>query len=132
MRKYIEEMTSNIVESKRGLYMRKIADRKELIEREVGETLRCFDEIETIAGNPFFYTRLQGRLGGLGAQREGMIAMILSGRTLRPALLALLVTLNVVLGICFFQESGSQSESREESLTAFASKYSLYQGGYGY
>lgn len=105
---------------------------KESIDRQVEETLRRFDEIETIAGSPFFYTRLQARLEDRGTQKGGVIPWILSARALRPAFLALLIALNVVAGIRLFRESGHQSESREENLVVLAGAYSLSRSGYGY
>ncbi|MEJ2744420.1 MAG: hypothetical protein P8123_01850 [bacterium] len=111
---------------------KKMADGKEPIEQKVEETLRCLDEIETLASNPFFYARLQARLEDSETQKGGVISWILSARALLPAFLALLIALNVVSGIRLFQESGYRSESREENLLAFADTYSLARSGYGY
>ena len=107
-------------------------DGKELIERKVEEALRGLDEVETIAADPFFYTRLQARFGSLGTQKAGSLHWILSARALPPIFLALLVALNVVSSIRLFKDSGYKSETREENLVAFASTYSLSRSGYGY
>lgn len=102
-------------------------DGKEAIEREVEETLRCLDEVETIQAAPFFYTRLMAGIGESSPQPAANGALSL----LRPVFLALLVALNAFSVAWFFQAGDYQPETREDSIEAFASAYSLYDDDNG-
>ena len=104
---------------------------KEQIEQEVMKTLQCFEQRESIECNPFFATRVLARIRSLEEeQRARSLRKVFSLGYLRPALLALIVVLNIASAIIVFRGSQTQTNVREQYLTAFADEYALNQQEY--
>ncbi len=102
-----------------------------MIKREVEETLRCLDGIETIEADPLFYTRLMAKIESCAGRKDPAKIGVFALRPLRPVFLALLVALNVFSATWFFGASDYQPEIREDSIEAFARAYSLYEENNG-
>ncbi len=106
-------------------------ERKEHIEQEVEKTLRCFETIENIESDPFFYTRLQAKIRDLEEKKKPARHPGFSiGYYLRPALLVLLVVFNILSAVLVFRGSDTQSDVRQYYLTTFADEYALNQDEY--
>ena len=104
---------------------------KEQIEQEVMKTLQCFEQRESIECNPFFSTRVLARIRSLEEeQRMRSLRKVFSLGYLRPALLALIVVLNITSAIIVFRGTQTQTNVREQYLTAFADEYALNQQEY--
>jgi hypothetical protein len=104
-------------------------DKKTRIAEEVEKTLQCFEDFEKIEPNPFFLTRLKARIRSFEGEKERVSHSEWSIRGLRPALLCLLVVINIFSAILVFQGKDSQTETdtRSQSIAAFAEEYSLNQ-----
>ena len=96
--------------------------RKQKIEQEVEKTLQCFDQIDKIEPSPWFSTRLQARIRSLEDRTERPVLPLFTLKVLKPALLALIVFLNLVTMFVVFQRE-SASTRKSELISSFASEY---------
>ena len=95
------------------------------IEEEIDKTLRCLDEIEEIEASPFFFTRLQARIREQEEEKVSFITRLFGVRGLRPALLGLVVVLNLVSAAFIWQRVHGRFEDRSQYLSALVEEYSL-------
>jgi hypothetical protein len=101
------------------------------IEQEVQKTLDCFEQKPSIAWNPFFATRVMFRVRELDEhQRVPALRRVFSLATLRPALLALIVVVNIVSAIYVWRGNQPQTDTRAQALSAFADEYTWNQQEY--
>ncbi|MCK4761304.1 MAG: hypothetical protein KAW12_03830 [Candidatus Aminicenantes bacterium] len=107
--------------------------KEKLIRDEVNKTLEIMDRLEDIEAGPYFYTRLEAELRSRQRAKKGLLpdmsqlAHVFSGRVLRPALLTLLMIINIFSAAFFLLESGAAPSGREKeqaSLSAFVEEYS--------
>ena len=98
-----------------------MSGRKEKIEYEVEQTLAAFTQGERLTASPWFAARVRNRLNALGEAPAPMGRFVFG--TLRPALLALIVTLNLVTAVVAVQRSEQSAETRREYVSSFASEY---------
>ena len=108
-------------------------ERKERIEQEVKKTLEGFDAFKTIEPSPFFYTRLQAKIRTLEAQKEAKNSGFFGLKALRPALVVLMLIFNVLsvgTALTLFRENVSQTDDRDQYLTAVVEEYALNQNDY--
>lgn len=104
---------------------------KKQIEQEVIKTLQCFEHRESIECNPFFSTRVLARIRSLEEEKRARsLRKVFSLSYLRPALLILIVVLNIVSAIMIFRGSRDHMDVRGQYLTAFANEYGLNQQQY--
>ena len=104
---------------------------KAQIEQEVMKTLECFEQRTPIECNPFFSTRVMARIRSLEeTQHARSLRRVFSLGYLRPALLALIVVLNIASAIIVFRGTQTQTNGREQYLTAFADEYAMNQQEY--
>jgi hypothetical protein len=97
---------------------------KDTIQNEVRKTMDFLDKMPKLEGNPFLFTRVQARLAEAGEGRspqEGSRVWAI----IRPALIALLIVLNVVTIINSLQSSTSRTVDRKEALSMMIDDYSL-------
>lgn len=89
-------------------------EKKKRIDEEVNRTLNIFDEIPQIKENPFLYTKIKARLDGetsAGKQKNYLAGI------LKPALLALILTLNALTAYYYFDtDLSSQQTTSSYSL----------------
>jgi hypothetical protein len=105
--------------------------KQEQIAQEVMKTLQCFEHRESIECSPFFSTRVLARIRRLEEEkRVRSLRKVFSLSYLRPALLILIVVLNIVSAIMIFQGSRDHIDVRGQYLTAFANEYGLNQQQY--
>lgn len=102
--------------------------KREKIQEEVEKTLRCLDEIEQIESSPYFHARLQARIRGMEEEKAPFITRLFGVRGLRPALLGLVVILNLVSTALIWQRTRGRSTDRSQYLSALVEEYSLDSG----
>ena len=106
---------------------------KEQIAQEVMKTLQCFDQRTPLESNPFFSTRVLARIRNLEEEKRARsLRKVFSLGSLRPALLTLIVVLNVVSAIIVFRGSHNQTNIRDQYLTEFADEYAFNQNAYDF
>lgn len=101
--------------------------KRDHINEEVQKTLAAMDNMEPLAADPYFYTRLNAKIQEMERteqpleRRQGMLGYIL------PAMLVMLVAVNLFSVYWIFQGSSESGSDRESALSAFAEEYSLNQ-----
>ena len=100
-------------------------NKKEKIEREVQKTLECFDQTEQLKSNPFFYTRVKARIGGLASYSRKPTSGELVWRIFKPALLFSIIAINIFTATMFLKNPGEKSTSREQIINVFAQEFTL-------
>jgi len=104
--------------------------KKEKIEQEVQKTLEGFDQAERLKSNPFFYTRLKARIDDLHPQKQKIRGWELAWGILKPALLFLIIALNIFTATLFLKNRNNEYSSREQLLNAFAQELTLDSSQY--
>jgi len=104
--------------------------KKEKIEQEVQKTLESFDQAEQLKSNPFFYTRLKARIDDLSTQKRKIRGWEFAWGILKPALLFLIIVLNIFTATLFLKNRNSEYSSREQLLDAFAQELTLDSNQY--
>jgi hypothetical protein len=104
--------------------------KQDLVREQVEETLASLDRLERLDAGPAFFSRLQARLGA-EAEKPVHSSLFRLPRVftpvLRPALLAILVLVNI-LTVVFVAKAGAHREEVEKaSVMAVAHDYSLNQ-----
>jgi hypothetical protein len=102
--------------------------REKRIEEEVEKTLRCLDEMDQIESSPYFLARLQARIREMEEEKPSFFTRLFGGRGLRPALLGLMVVLNLVSTVLIWQRTHGRSTDRSQYLSALVDEYSLKGG----
>jgi hypothetical protein len=98
-------------------------ERKKQIYDEVEKTLRAMDHLPRLEANPFLYTRIQARLASEAATQSNLAFI----RTkFKPAILALLVLLNVLTAVHFFKADDPKHDA-DQLISALSSDYSTTQ-----
>ena len=94
------------------------------INKQVDQTLNVFDELGDLKPNPFFYTRLRSRIE-LQADRQKSGMEIFLPVQLRVPFIALIVILNLVMGVFFFTNYQGQVSSDGQEVDTIAKEYYL-------
>jgi hypothetical protein len=102
-------------------------DNNNSIEREIEETLGLLDRQASMAASPDFLIGVRRRIRAAEPARRSP-ALFFVRRVVVPALLALLVVLNVVAAVSVQRLRRSDSEARRQGYTALAKDYAAYQG----
>jgi ABC-type ATPase with predicted acetyltransferase domain len=102
--------------------------RKKAIEREVEAALRCFEAEPRLADDPGFYAALRRRIRAEASDRTP-IASAFRRRALIPALLILMVVLNIVTALAVTRARRTETLAREQGLTALVQTYAADQAG---
>jgi hypothetical protein len=104
--------------------------KQDLVREKVEETLASLDRMERLDAGPAFFQRLQARLGTEAEKpvRPGLLRLPkVFAPVLRPALLAILVLVNI-LTVVFVAKAGAHREEVEKaSVMTVAADYSLNQ-----
>ncbi|OGN89175.1 MAG: hypothetical protein A2Z74_01230 [Chloroflexi bacterium RBG_13_46_9] len=90
--------------------------RKEKIEQEVQKTFESFDQVERLKSNPFFYARLKTRIDDLYSKKKKIRGWEFARRVLKPALLLLIIALNIFSATLFFKYRTQDYTNREQLL----------------
>ncbi len=87
-------------------------NKKEIIEEEIRKTLDMFEQKESLPPNPYFYTRVQQKIKEKSENNSTM------WRYLKPALLTILLLINVSTFIWYFNstENYSAAENQKELI----------------
>lgn len=97
--------------------------KKERIETEVEKTLACFDKAERLETSPHFSIRLLARIRDLDSRTKTLARPVFFYRLLRPALLVLMIAINIIFTFLMFNSGKTQTEAREDAISAIASYY---------
>jgi hypothetical protein len=104
--------------------------KQDLVRKKVEETLTCLDRLERLDAGPAFFSRLQARLGA-AAEKPVQPGLFRLPRVftpvLRPALLALLVLVNILTVVFVAQAGVHREEVEKASVMTVAHDYSLNQ-----
>ncbi len=95
--------------------------RNHRIEEEIERTLTAFDPSTRLKASPWFAHRVKTRLTDVQDTQAPMGWFAF--RRLRPALLALIVLLNLVTAVVAIQRSEYDATTRETYVESFASEY---------
>ncbi len=105
-------------------------NRKEKIQQEIQKTLDCFDQVEPLKANPFFYTRLQSRINDLNRNKWQLKRWKFVWGVLKPALLIFVVAVNILTAIVVLKSQNNNQYSRTQLLNAFAQEMTLDSNQY--
>jgi hypothetical protein len=96
-------------------------NKKEIIEEEIRKTLEVFEQKESLPTNPYFYTRAQQRI------KESPENNSMMWRYLKPALLTILLLINVSTFIWYFNSAGNYSaaENQQELIEYLSNDLNL-------
>jgi hypothetical protein len=89
------------------------------IQTEIEKTLACFDRLEKIEPNPFFFTRLETRMDEKH-KPPGRFR-----RAFQPAWMVALVVINVVSMVMLFSDRTESGTTRADYLEAIASDLTI-------
>jgi hypothetical protein len=99
--------------------------RKQHIEQEVEKTLTCLDQAERLEPSPWFAARLQARIDALESEPGRTGLSIWTRLFMKPALLALMVVLNLATLFMAMQPNGNGQETRMQNVASLASDYGI-------
>jgi hypothetical protein len=100
---------------------------EEKIKEEVGKTLNAFDYINDLEANPYLLIRLQSKIESSELKEKGF----LKGKILRPAILFIIVVINILTGV-YFIDSGSRTSTatKQQYFSKISSEYTLSHSYY--
>lgn len=99
--------------------------KKDRIEAEVEKTLACFERNERLENDPYFSTRLLARIRDLDSRTKTLIKPAFLYRLLRPALLGLMIVVNVFFSVLMLNSGRARTEARKNAISAMASYYDV-------
>lgn len=102
----------------------------ERIEREVEETIACFEQVDKIESDPYFYVRVMGKILSQEQQERYPVSWLPGMSLLRPVFPIAIVIVNLVTVALVLKSGASDTENRGTRLTAVAEQYSLSQDAY--
>jgi|GEM_PF-6571259 len=92
------------------------------IEQEVARTMSSLDDLPTLSADAGFFSRLERRLAGIGAEKPRLAARLFGDLRLGYALLVVIVLAN--LATAYFAVQGmTTAESRDQSLETLAAQF---------
>lgn len=91
---------------------------------EVEKTLNSMDNMPVLNENPFFYSKLKTAI-----EREDVQRNIAESKSflLKPALLIIIVIINIITAVYYFGISGSTSNTDEILINTLRQEYSSSQ-----
>jgi hypothetical protein len=101
-------------------------NKKEIIDQEVQKTLQCFEPLEKVSADPYFYTRLQVRLRQQHQQKENKLELF-GPRWWRPALVGMIIILNLTTAALVYLSNEKNKELNQDTWTTLAAEYGLNQ-----
>ncbi len=90
------------------------------IEKEIENTLDCFEQHPRLKANPYFYARLKARME-LEKRKDWKFVPII----FKPAFLLMILLLNAITIVSFFAGQSRPADNREQLLKAFAQEMTL-------
>ncbi|MBN2011731.1 hypothetical protein JW960_20545 [candidate division KSB1 bacterium] len=100
------------------------------IQQEIQKTLKCFDQVEPLKADPFFYTRLRARIKDQNANTRQVTGWNFAWNIVKPALLVGIVVANIVTVIVFMKDRKAESYSRQQLLEMFGQETMLDSNQY--
>ena len=80
-------------------------DKRKPVREEVEKTMSLLDRMENLEAGPYFYTRVEARLRSKEIEEKTKHPGIFVVRVLKPALLVLLLLVNLFSAVFFLSES---------------------------
>jgi hypothetical protein len=107
-------------------------NKNDIIKQEVQKTLDFLRPLGELPANPYFYTRLQATINSRQQQVQMQMQSIkreniFSSRLWRPALIGLIVLLNLSTAIIIYSSNDQTKDYTNDTLTALATDYNLGQ-----
>lgn len=103
---------------------------KKRIEQEVEKTLDCLDHFRRIQPTASFSERVISKMYNPDRQGRRSFRPGLGSLSLRPALLLILLLLNLISVYFSLRESGPTRHSRGEYIVSLADEYNLNQANF--
>lgn len=100
------------------------------IEQEVDKTIACFDQVERIESNPYFYVRVMGKILSREQQERYPVSWLPGMSLLRPVFPIAIAIVNLATVALVLKNGASDAENREAMLTSLAENYMLSQDAY--
>jgi hypothetical protein len=100
-------------------------NRRDDIEREVEETILRLGKAGTISARPDFQARLGARLSEVQRSRRLFPSPLFRRPVLVPALLGLLIALNILSGAIILRKQNGPAAARRSALTVLAAEFDL-------
>ncbi|PWB74038.1 hypothetical protein C3F09_04520 [candidate division GN15 bacterium] len=98
--------------------------RRAQVDDEVSKTLASFESLEEIDVGPYFFSRLQANLSSTVDTPEPLVLRFLHAGRLFPALLVVMVVLNVVTAVVILRNGRSNSAvSGSSDMDLLAEQY---------
>jgi len=95
-------------------------ERKKQVAREVEETVRAFKDDPGPEILPDLYAGIQRKIRALEPRPRRPLRTVLARRVLVPALLVLMLAVNIVMALFVIRVRAGESAAREQGLTALA------------
>ena len=96
-------------------------DKRKRVQEEVEKTMACLDQMENLEAGPYFYTRVESRMRSKKREEKIKLPGFLGVRVLKPALLLLLLMVNLISVILLLEKSGD-TELVEDKYRSHASQ----------
>ncbi len=93
------------------------------VDDEVSKTLASLESLEEIDVGPYFFSHLQANLNSASDTPEPLILRFLPAGRLGPALLAVVVVLNIFTAVVILRGGENASPSRGTGLDALTEQY---------
>ncbi len=89
-------------------------DKRKRVQEEVEKTMSLLDRVENLEAGPYFYTRVEARLRQIEREEKTKQPGIFGVRVLKPALLVLLLIVNLFSAVFFLVESGDTGQAEKK------------------
>lgn len=92
-------------------------DKQKRAREEVEKTMSLLDRMENLEAGPYFYTRIEARLRSKEREEKTKLWGFPGARVLKPALLLLLLMINLISVFFFLKGSGHTGSAEEKYRT---------------
>ena len=96
-------------------------DKRKRVREEVEKTMSLLDRMENLEAGPFFYTRVEAKLRSKEREKKIKLPGFLGAGVLKPALLVLLLMINLVSAV-FFLVGSKDTGLAEDNYRPYASQ----------
>ena len=96
-------------------------DKRKKVREEVEKTMSLLDRMQNLEAGPYFYTRVQARLHSKERKKKTILSGFPGARVLKPALLLLLLMINLISVFVFLKGPGDTAVV-EKKYRSYASQ----------
>ena len=94
-------------------------DKRKQVREEVEKTMSLLDRMQNLDAGPYFYTRVDARLRSKEREKRTILSGFPGARVLKPALLLLLLIINLI-SVFFFLKGPGDTGLDEEKYRSYA------------